>query len=821
MAETESPQEEKAPKRKPLRLLKRIAFWTGIGILVILILAGGAIYGLLRGSLPQLDGRVALVGLSAPVKIERDANGVPTITAANELDAARALGYVHAQDRFFQMDLLRRAAAGELAQLAGPAPAIVDHDRDRRRFRMRAVAKQVLRLLPPRQRALIGAYTLGVNEGLAALDVRPFEYLLLRQKPARWQPEDSILAIMAMYFDLQDSTDQREQALAKMNAILPPALYDFLTPQGTRWDSPIKGKAFAPPPIPGADVIDLHAQKKAVADLSDALSPDPARHLIAGSNNWAVAGSRTANGVPLVANDMHLHLGVPPIWYRARLIYKELRPPHKAVNVTGITLPGVPGIVAGSNGHIAWGFTNADGDWVDLVKVETDAAHPNRYRTPDGWRPFRIHNEVIHVHGAPDVTLKVRGTIWGPIVGKSLDGQPLAVHWVAQQPSATNLEIWNLQGAQTTKEALDIAARAGMPELNFVVADTAGHIGWTLAGRIPHRIGNYDPSLPASWADGDNGWDGWLDPAKYPRIVDPDGGLVWTANNRVVGGKALAKMGDGGYALGARAQQVHADLKPVQHATPAHMLAIQLDDRARFLSRWHDLLLRLITPKAAAASPRRAAFRRYVAAWGGKAAVDSVGYRLVRLFHERLRARVLAALLAPVRARAPHFEAPALSQFEGSLWELVEKQPANLLPPRYKSWDAFMLAVVDSIIADHWQAEGGLAHFTWGKRNTVQVRHPLSYAVPLLAPWLDMPVMELPGDHNMPRVQAVSFGASMRMDVAPGDEQDGIFELPGGESGHPMSPYYGDEFKAWATGKPTPFLPGPTEHVLMLVPAKS
>lgn len=799
---------------KALRWLKRTALWTSVSIIAVLALAGGAVYGLLRGSLPQLDGQVQLVGLTAPVKVERDDSGVPTITAANELDAARALGYVQAQDRFFQMDLLRRAAAGELAELAGPAQAIVDHDRRRRLFRMRAVAKQVLRLLPDRQRALIGAYALGVNEGLSALDVWPFEYLLLRKQPEPWQPADSILAIMAMYFDLQDANDSREQALAAMQLALPPALYRFLTPPGTQWDAPIEGGLLEAPPVPGPDAVDL--RKRDTAPVA-ALVP-PRRHF-AGSNNWAVAGSRTAGDAALLANDMHLHLGVPPIWYRVRLIFTQLKPPHERIDATGLTLPGVPGLVAGSNGHIAWGFTNADGDWVDLVKIDTDPEHPEHYRTPDGWRPFDVHDEVIHVSGAADVTLTVRDTIWGPVIGKGPAGNLLAVHWVAEQPSATNLAIWQLLGAHSVEEAVGIAQRAGLPELNLAVADAAGNIGWTLTGRIPRRVGGYDPSLPSSWADGNNGWRGWLAPDEYPRIVNPDGGLVWTANNRVIGGKGLAKMGDGGYALGARAQQIHVDLKPLTAATPVDMLQIQLDDRARFLDRWQRLLLRLITPEAAAADPRRAEFRRYVAGWGGHASVDSVGYRLVRLFHERLRSRVLGALLAPVRAKYPDFEPPALSQFEGSLWTLVEQQPANLLDPAYSSWNALMLATVDSIIADFRDPETGFEHFSWGRRNTVRVRHPLSQAVPLLSSWLDMPAVELPGDIDMPRVQDVSFGASMRMAVAPGEEDEGIMELPGGQSGHPMSPFYGDEFTAWAAGKPVPFLPGPTEHLLVLEPA--
>lgn len=799
-----------------LRPVKRAALWAGGILAAVLIVAGAAVYGLLYASLPQLDGRVRLVGLGAAVTVTRDAHGVPTITAKNGLDAARVLGYLHAQDRFFQMDLLRRAAAGELAELVGPAA--LERDRERRRFRMRAVAERALRALPPRQRAVLDAYTLGVNEGLAALTVRPFEYLLLRAGPTRWRPEDSLLVIAAMYFDLQDENDERERALATMHATLPEALYRFLRPAGTVWDAPLEGKPFAPPPIPGPKVFDLRklAQPKADAAPRRA-APAP---LFAGSNNWAVAGERASGRSALLASDMHLHLGVPPIWYRARLVYPLPGKSHRQVDVTGVTLPGLPGIVAGSNGHIAWGLTNADGDWVDLVAVEPDSDDPGRYRTPGGYRAFDDHREVIHVRGAPDKTLDVRTTIWGPVIGKGPAGEPLAVHWVAEQPSATDLDFWNLSAARSVEDALAIAAHAGIPEQNFVVADANGNIGWTIAGRIPRRRGGYDPSLPSAWASGDNGWRGWLSPDNYPRVVNPENGLLWTANNRVAGGKSLAILGDGGYALGARARQIRDDLENLnEKATPAAMLAIQLDDRALFLARWQRLLLRLLTPDAVAADTRRAVFRRYVQAWGGRAATDSVGYRLVRAFHERLRGEVLAALTAPCRARDPDFEVPALPQFEGSLWKLANAKPPNLLDPRYPDWNTLMLATVDAVIADLWEPESGLEHQTWGRRNTVRVRHPLSRAVPLLSPLFDMPVLELPGDSNMPRVQDVAFGASERMVVAPGDEANGIFELPGGQSGHPLSPFYGDEFMRWASGKPTPFLPGSPAHTLVFEPA--
>lgn len=812
--------------------IRRIGLWLLAGAVIVVIVAAGGVYALVASGAAQLDGHVSLVGLSAPVTVVRDNQGVPTISAENAVDAARAIGFVHAQDRFFQMDLLRRSAAGELAALLGPQPGVVAKDLQHRRFRMRAVAKRVLTMLPARQRALVGAYSLGVNDGLTALAVRPYQYILLGQKPSRWRPEDSILVIMALYFDLQDAADTRELKLARMRATLPTKLYQFLTAAGTRWDSPMRGRALPTPAIPGHKVFDMkqyregHTPSSSVRYASRFVDLQHQRvhntipdwPSIAGSNSWALAGARTTTGAALLANDIHLHLQAPPEWYRLRLLFNQRDSSGTPTHATGITLPGVPIIIAGSNGHIAWGVTNTHGDWVDLVKLEQRPGHADQYRTPKGWQHFTEHQETIQVKGAPNVNQTVRGTVWGPVIGTGAKGTLLAVHWVAAQPTAINLGLWKLLETQTAAAAIGVAAEVGFPEMNFVVADTQGHIGWTVLGVIPHRIGGYNPAFPSSWASGERGWQGWLAPEAHPRVLNPDSGIIWTANNRIVGGAALAALGDGGYALGARAQQIYADLKNTQHATPQTMLDVQLDDRARFLSRWQQLVLRLITPHAAGADQRRALFRRAVATWGGHASVDSVGYRLVRLFHQRLRQRVLHTLLAPVRARYQGFSAPVLPQFEGALWALVTKQPVNLLNPDYSSWDALMLSVVDSIIADAADTGSGLAGMTWGQHNTVQIHNRMTTTASWLSRWLDMPSVALPGDRHMPRVQTPNFGASMRMVVAPGHEKDGIFEIPGGQSGNPLSSFYDDEFTAWEQGKPAAFLPGPGRHTLVLQP---
>jgi penicillin G amidase len=814
------PLSRPTPRRRRHPVLRALL---ALGVLIVIALVAGGLWlrSRLTSSLPQLDGERRIAGLGAPVEIERDDLGVPTIHAASRLDAARALGFLHAQDRFFQMDLLRRQAAGELAEIIGPAVLRVDRQHRVHRFRERA--RQVVAAASGEDRALLTAYAEGVNAGLAALGGKPFEYLLLRVDPAPWVPEDSILAVDAMFFELNDETGHRESALGVLRDTLPPQMFAFLAPVGSEWDAPVVGPAFEAPPIPGPEVLDLR-RSPAPAPLPKAASvaarerslDDDLAAVAAGSNNWAVSGAHTADGHALLANDMHLGIGVPNTWYRA-----SIERPDGAggtLRMTGVTLPGTPLTAVGSNGHVAWGFTNSYGDWTDLVELEVDPKAPDFYRTPQGPRRFDTFQEHIRVKSGKDDVLEVKETIWGPVIGKDHLGRPRALAWTAHHPEAVNLAAGGLETARNLEEAMAAANRSGIPPQNFTVADSTGRVGWTIIGRIPRRVG-FDGRVPTSWADGSHRWDGWLAPEEMPRIVDPPSGRIWTANARVVDGEMLAKLGNGGYDLGARAHQIRDDLMKLERATPRDLLAIQLDDRALFLARWRDLLLRTLSPAAVQGHPGRAELRRLVeTGWTGRASVDSAGYRAVRGFRFFLTDQVFTSLSRQGNVPEEDRFRP-VQQFEGSLWRLVTERPAHLLDPRFNSWDEQLLAAVDAVLKSDEAVGPRLADRTWGERNTTHIQHPLSLAVPLLGRWLDVPSRPLPGDENMPRVQGPTFGASERIVVSPGHEETGIFHMPVGESGNPLSPYYQNGERAWEEGRPTPFLPGPAVHRLRLAPA--
>ena len=374
--------------------MKRLA----LALVVLLLLAIATIGWLLRGSLPKLDGEVSLPGLSAPVSILRDTLGVATIEAASEIDAMRALGYVHAQERYFEMDLMRRTAAGELAGLFGARALETDIGHRMHRFRAR-VTRDIDRIAGDK-RPLLQAYVDGVNAGLGDLDVRPWPYLLLRTAPEPWRLEDSVLVGYAMYFDLQDAGNARERALSRIRPAVPAALFSLLAHDGSSWDAPLVGPARGDAILPSPDQLDLRALPAPRADIE---APPIAREL--GSNNFAVSGALTSDGRAIVANDMHLTLRAPNIWFRAQLRYPDARAAGGKVDIGGFTLPGLPLVVVGSNGHVAWGFTNSYGDWLDWQAVAPCPAATT-------CAGMATHRERIEIAGGDAFTLPVDETAW-------------------------------------------------------------------------------------------------------------------------------------------------------------------------------------------------------------------------------------------------------------------------------------------------------------------------------------------------------------------------------------------------------------------------
>jgi len=802
-----------------------------IGLPLLLIAAAIGIWASVRASLPQLDGDAAIPGLSAPLSLGRDERGTLVVEGRTRLDVARGLGFAHAQERFFEMDLTRRSAAGELAALFGEKA--LERDRARRMNRLRARLTDRFEQLPSEDRLLLLAYTEGVNAGLHALPARPWQYLLLRARPQDWTPVDSLLVIAEMYFMLQSGSYEVGFERAMLRERAGDAVFDWLHPRGGRWDAALDGSQMPPPPIPAPEQLDVRRKAEAPSttpsttpSLSEPASGPPARSGAAsaallrptddddadgedsaapgpggggeppvlGSNNWAVAGSRTTHGGAILANDMHLGLGVPSIWYRAQF---QIGAGPAGLRAAGVTLPGLPALVVGTNGHVAWGFTNAYGQWYDWVEVPRDAKLVTR-------------TETLEVQGRPAVTMEVRELDSAPIVAE--DGpRRFALHWIAHEGAAFNLDADRMLGVKHVSEALAVAQRAGMPHQNFLAADSDGQIGWTIAGRLwaqpglPQVYGRFVP--PAAMRKD------WLDPDRAPQVLSPARGQLWTANNRQLEGAAGELLGDGGFDLGARAQQIRDRLSEREKHDEASIGAIHADDEARFMKTWAARFLAAARGDAGA-SPTHKAFVQLLENWNGRADADSAAYRLVRQARLRMLDTLWTAWTLPAlgdRQLDPKRRIRWRGQFEYSVARAVDERPMHLLPAAYASWDALLLAQLDDA-AREIAPDGNLGAATWGVQNASHIQHPLAKAIPLLSRWLDMPSVPQGGDSNLPHVTGPAFGQSERLVVSPGREELGWLSMPGGQSGHPMSPFYGAGHQDWVEGKPTPLLAGPVIH---------
>ena len=804
-------------------------------VLLLLSLVVLAAFLILRSSLPILEG-VIQGQTDHPVTVTRDDKGIPSIFAQNRSDLSFALGYLHGQERFFQMDLLRRNSAGELSELFGRVAS--EHDKRIRQHQFRKRATRYLNNLSKSQLNVMYSYTAGINQGLEDLSAKPFEYWLLNKPTVAWRAEDSLLVLYSMYLDLQYEEGQRERTLGQLKHNLMADVYRFLTPNGSRWDAAIDGTEYLASPLPvnGFELEPVLTELSATNQTSPtsgtasdlAWSPfvtgAPSNEANVGSNNWAVSGALSTTGAAIVADDMHLGIRVPNIWYRASFRY--LHQGNK-ISVDGVTLPGTPAMVAGSNHKMAWGFTNSYGDWNDVIRLKLND-QGDQYLTPDGFKNFGQETEIVLISDEPALQVEVKTTIWGPVIGRDHDGRLLALRWVAHDPQGVNFKMLDLELANTVQEAMAVANRSGIPAQNIVMGDHLGNIGWTIAGAIPDKFGfAYDNaegwSVPQDWSKGDIGWGNYLSESDYPRVYNPSSERIWTANSRVVGGDALAKIGNGGYALGARSQQIRDNLMANSRFDEQSLLDIQNDDRALFLTPWHALLMDEVLALDFVQSHGLAPVVSHLQNWQQRASVESVGYLIVRQFRLKLRERLFAGLEQQIKEQSVLSESsfslkPIRHQLEVPLWQMVSQRPPHLLPEGYADWHRLLQSVLLDTVSELEQQHGSLDKATWGAHNTLRVQHPLSRAVPGLGWLLDMPAEAANGDTYMPRVQGPAFGASQRLVVSPGFEHRGILHMPTSQSGHPLSPFYGKGHDDWVKGIASPLLPGRVTYSLSIVP---
>lgn len=764
-----------------------------VGLLFILLIILAAVLTLFCRSLPQTDGTVRLPALDRPVTLQRDARGVPLITAGDRATASFALGYAHAQDRFFQMDLLRRSAAGELAALLGAS--VLPEDRRHRPWLLREKARETVQHLPAAQKILLQRYTAGVNAGLTHPGSRPFEYWLLREKPQPWREEDSLLTVYALYLDLQENQAEREYARGWIAANSSRAQTALLLPASSRWDAPLLGQPPAPPLIPSSPPAWWGKRPSA-----SRLIPDEA---VKGSNGWLVSGHRSATGKAMLANDMHLGLMLPTLWYQATLRYQM--DGGQRSQQSGITLPGLPMIVSGGNGHIVWGFTNAYIDTFDWITLPRRAAS------------YPLRREMLAVSHGQTEPLDLHISPWGPAF--STPQGDMAMRWIGSLPGAVNLDFLSLAESTSVKDALRAAPHFGLPVQNLLLADDQGHIGWTLAGWLPDRAlvgeqNSFPVPVSQKWAATP------LPASHYPQLIDPPDGIIWAANNRQSFAGGSDAYNDGGADMGPRAFEIKRQLMQTPHLSQKDMHNIQFDDRAVLTAAWRDLLLPVLqASRPQAGTPRQQALVA-IEQWSGRASADSVGYTVLTAWREALYQGLFAGLDQQLGAqwhKASYLRAN--TRWDESVMRLMESNATAWVPSGYHDWADFSLRQLDSALQSISDRKP-LNQARWGEMNKVRIEHPMAQAIPFLRRWLSAPALPQSGDHHVPHVSKPAFGASEHLIAVPGDEANSTLSLPGGQSGHPLSAWFLDGFDSWYQGASRPLVAGEAHNSLQLIPDK-
>ncbi|MGH8547626.1 MAG: penicillin acylase family protein [Methylococcales bacterium] len=780
-----------------------------VGLLTgVLLVAGLYICRALYLALPGDEGIIRLAGLSSSLTVGLDRFGIPAIRAGSRLDAYRVLGFLTARDRMFQMDLMRRTSAGRLAEILGEAA--LDSDIAHRVLGFSRVAAAITQNLPSDQRAVLQAYVDGVNSLISRGQPLAFEFAILGYQPERWTLEDSILIVLGM-FEAMDSNDAEERMSSVMAKCLPADVIAFLTPAIDPYTEKLSGPSQSHP----VTAIPAEALK---AILRNGSNNDLRANLVTmgtartGSNAWAVSASKTADGRAILANDMHLGLSIPNIWYRFELQFGDQ-------TLAGLTLPGTPLLVAGTNHHLAWGITSLGADELDLVVIETNPDDQGVYRTAKGWSRFDIRSETIEVRGAENVQVNIRDTIWGPIASKALLGDPVAIHWTALNPAAVDLGLLALDRADELQAALHIVNRTGGPSANVILVDDGGHIAWTVMGHIPVRRG-FDGVASRSWADGRIGWESYIQPDDLPRMVDPSNGILVSANQRAFGEEyphLVAHAYDNGY----RAFRIFHQLEKTQQSNEPQMLALQLDSLSEFYEFYRRLALSVLSGRKVRDDPRRREIQDYLTAWDGKAEVNSLGIALLVEFRNTLANSLFAPFLSACRREDAEFSF-FWRQIDVPLQRLLTEKPPELLPDlsTNSDWNEWILDKLEQSAArlrERYRV-ASLSSLNWGAVNQTRIAHPLSNFLPVIGRLLDMPDSQTAGCDFCVRFASDSGGATERFVISPGHTTDGILHMPGGQSGHPLSAHYRDQHPYWLNGLPIAFMSGGWERTLRFEP---
>jgi penicillin amidase len=776
-------------------------------LLAALIVALGWLYWIARSPLPQLDGSVSVHGVSAKVRVVRDEHGVPTIEAATLDDLFFAQGYVTAQDRLWQMDLMRRAAGGELSEIIGEDT--VKMDREQRILGLRVAAEAAEKTISTRDRAYFEDYARGVNAFLEShRDQLSLEFRLMKYQPRPWTVTDSLLVGARMVQDLNHYSYARALTREKILAKLGPELTADLYVNSSWRDRPPTDlrRGMAEEPAAGSgDEEDDEEEVDPAGGTNHLISALTAARFTAaklaiveddlfrpGSNDWVVSGQHTVTGKPLLSNDMHLDHQMPNLWFEA-----HLRTKSGSFDVAGVTLPGVPFVIVGHNQHIGWGFTNVGPTVEDDYMEEFNER--GQYKTPTGWRDPERRQEVIHVKGKPDVTLEVVTTRHGPIISELVPGETrkIALRWTLYD--GMGLPFFDVDSAANWEEFRTAFSTFSAPGQNVMYGDVDGHIGYQATGRVPIRVG--DGSLPVAGSDDAHEWKGYIPFDDMPRIFDPPTGILATANGRIAPDKY-------NYSISAewdapwRTDRIYRVLESGKKFAPADMLALQMDVSSTY-DRFCAEKFVYALDHAANTSSRAKRAAEILRDWDGRMSADSAAPTI----ETKSRQELVRLLLEPKLGPAPEGPPRGDLNWKRYRWSMatvwletvLTKQPARWLPPGYPDYQSLLAAAVENALKQPG-VPANVGEWKWGKNYPVEISHLVLGHLPLVGRWTGPGLHPLSGSPQTVKAVGRGFGPSERLTWNFANFDESTLNLVTGESGIFLSPYYMDQWRAWYGG---------------------
>jgi len=755
---------------------------------VLLVALLGGVIGVLRlfSSLPVVEGVKVIDGVKADVEITRDRRGVPHIKAQSEEDAYFALGYVHAQDRLWQMEAIRRVGSGRLSEVVGERG--LGSDRFMRMLGINKLVEAQYNLLDEPVRRSLDAYSAGINAWMESHSgALPPEFLALLYRPEPWRPSDSLMWGKMMAIKLSGNRSD-ELLRARLSARLTPEKIAELWP---------------PYPADGPIAISAGLFEGLPLKALAAAMPEPAGLPRGASNAWAVTGKLTTSGKPLLANDPHLNFGAPVLWYLADIEAPGLR-------VTGAGVPGVPFVVIGHNQSIAWGMTSTQSDLEDLFVERIDSDDPNRYHAPDGPLPFTTRNEVIHVLNAEDVTLTVRGTRHGPVISDILDkknpavgeGKVLALAATyLRDDDVTPQSLYYLNRAQGWDDFTAALKNMGTPQLNVHYADINDNIGFMAPGRVPIRRSGRGHQPQPGWT-GEADWTGFIPYAGLPMAFNPPQGRIVTANNKIVKDDYPYLITDS-WDTHYRAQRILDLIDGAGPYTMDAMAAIQSDALSMMAK---DLLPRMLGMMTASEKTGQAL--EMLGVWNGvmsRARPEPLIFNSwLREFNRAVYADELGDMFEAYWTLRPAFIAAVLDQ-KGEWCD-------NVNTPEVEDCKTLLGKTLEGVIDDLGKRFGDEPKdWSWGDVHVARFKHPLFSGKPLIGEIADISIASDGGDFTVNRgATTVSnpetpfdhiHGAGLRVIYDLSDLSKSRFMIATGQSGNPLSGHYRDLVEDWRDGR--------------------